>query len=94
MLGQADDVWAWCARAQAFGRTVTVKVKYADFRQVTRARTLPVAVSGRAAIRRIALDLLSPLEPVERGVRLLGVTLSNLDRTSGEPVEGQLGLFP
>jgi DNA polymerase-4 len=30
----ADDVWAWCDKAKAFGRTVTVKVKFADFRQV------------------------------------------------------------
>jgi DNA polymerase IV len=30
----ADDVWAWCDKAMAFGRTVTVKVKFADFRQV------------------------------------------------------------
>jgi len=28
VLGQADDVWTWCEKAQAFGRTVTVKVKY------------------------------------------------------------------
>ena len=28
----ADDVWAWCEKAKAFGRTVTVKVKFADFR--------------------------------------------------------------
>jgi DNA polymerase-4 len=27
----ADDVWAWCEKARSFGRTVTVKVKFADF---------------------------------------------------------------
>jgi DNA polymerase-4 len=35
-----DDVWAWCQKAQNFGQTVTVKIKFADFRQVTRSRTL------------------------------------------------------
>jgi DNA polymerase-4 len=29
--GDGDDVWSWCEKAQAFGRTVTVKVKFADF---------------------------------------------------------------
>src|SRR6266571_2277462 len=33
----ADEVWAWCEKAQTFGRTVTVKIKYADFRQATRS---------------------------------------------------------
>jgi DNA polymerase-4 len=43
----ADDVWAWCDKAKAFGRTVTVKVKFADFRQVapriSRSRFRPFA---------------------------------------------------
>ena len=43
----ADDVWAWCEKAKAFGRTVTVKVKFADFRQVapriSRSRFRPFA---------------------------------------------------
>ena len=37
----ADEVWAWCETAKAFGRTVTVKVKFADFSQVTRSRSFP-----------------------------------------------------
>jgi len=47
----ADEVWAWCEKAQAFGRTVTVKIKYGDFRQTTRSRTLPAIVdlSGNLA---------------------------------------------
>ena len=35
-----DDVWSWCERTGILGRTVTVKIKYADFRIVTRSRTL------------------------------------------------------
>ena len=35
----ADEVWAWCEKAKAFARTVTVKVKFADFHQVTRSRS-------------------------------------------------------
>ncbi|MFN6936086.1 MAG: DNA polymerase IV, partial [Tsuneonella sp.] len=36
VVKMADDVAAWCAKRQQFGRTVTVKAKFADFRQVTR----------------------------------------------------------
>jgi len=60
------------------GRTVSIKLRYADFRTLTRARTLPVPVSDAARITEVALALLAPLEPVELGVRLLGVTLSSL----------------
>jgi nucleotidyltransferase/DNA polymerase involved in DNA repair len=45
----ADDVWAWCDKAKAFGRTVTVKVRFADFRQVTRSHnTSPPSTRARA----------------------------------------------
>jgi nucleotidyltransferase/DNA polymerase involved in DNA repair len=33
VLAMADQVWTWCEKANAFGRTVTIKIKYADFRQ-------------------------------------------------------------
>ena len=73
-----DQVWRWCERTGVSGRTVTLKVKYADFRQITRSCTLPLPVSSRAMLERISLDLLAPLLPVRIGVRLLGVTLSAL----------------
>jgi hypothetical protein len=40
VIDMADDVWAWCEKNQSFGSTVTVKIKYADFRIVTRSRTV------------------------------------------------------
>jgi len=73
-----DQVWGWCERTGGRGRTVTLKVKYADFRQITRSRSLPHDVQGRDLLERISLELLAPLTPTEQGVRLLGVTLSAL----------------
>jgi len=40
----AEEVWAWCEKHQVFGQTVTGKIKYADFRHVTRSRTLQAPV--------------------------------------------------
>ncbi len=71
-------VWDACERGGHAGRTVTVKVKYSDFHQVTRSRTLPTAVENRAALECISVELLQPLFPPPLGVRLLGVTVSNL----------------
>jgi len=98
-LNQAlDSLARYLERSGSFGRTVTLKVKYSDFRQITRARTLPAPVGDRAAIELVARELLATVEPVERGVRLLGVTLSNLVRDepavqiAPRPACDQLGL--
>jgi DNA polymerase-4 len=63
-------------------RTVTVKIKYANFQQITRSRSCAEAITSRATIEELSLDLLRPHFPPSRGVRLLGVTLSNFDATT------------
>jgi DNA polymerase IV len=57
---------------------VTLKVKYADFQQITRSRTGQAAFATRAEIEQLGYMLLEPLFPVSKGIRLLGVTLSSL----------------
>jgi DNA polymerase-4 len=79
VLRMADDVWTWCESAQAFGRTVTVKVKFADFRQINRSRTYPGVVVERTQLRQASLDLIRLVLPAEKGIRLLGVMLSNFE---------------
>jgi len=75
----ADDVWAWCEKAQAFGRTVTVKAKFADFRQVTRSRSFSAAVARHDLLRQASVELVRTLLPTAKGIRLLGVTVSNFE---------------
>ena len=68
------------AEAHAFGRTVTVKIKYADFRQATRSRTLPANVASQESLRDVSLELVRTVFPPSKGIRLVGVTLSNFER--------------
>jgi DNA polymerase-4 len=75
----AAEVWAWCEKTGARGRTVTVKLRYADFRTVTRARTGRGAVDGGDALAEIARTLVRGIFPLRRPVRLLGVTLSGFE---------------
>ena len=89
VLGQAADVWAWCAKTRTFGHTVTVKIKYADFRQITRARTLAKPVTTARDLNEIALALTRSVYPLENGVRLVGVTVSHFPQ-SEESASGQL----
>ena len=76
----AAEVWAWCEKARAFGRTVTVKVKFADFRQVTRSRSFPTVIARHDLLRQASVELVRTLLPTTKGVRLLGVTVSNFDQ--------------
>lgn len=76
---QAADVWAHVEKYQARGRTVTVKLRYHDYVTLTRAHSLAQPVPDLASLIRTAESLLEPLMPPARGVRLIGVTLSNLD---------------
>jgi DNA polymerase IV len=86
----ADDVWAWCEKANAFGRTVTVKVKFADFRQVTRSRSYPTAISRHDVLRQASVELVRTLLPTAKGVRLLGVTISNFGQAPADGADEPL----
>lgn len=84
VLEMAGDVWGWCEKAQAFGRTVTVKVKYADFQQITRSRSQPGPVDRWETLRDTALLLIRSVLPTAKGIRLVGVTVSNFDARAEE----------
>ncbi|MBC9033940.1 DNA polymerase IV [Sphingomonas sp. JC676] len=79
VLRMADDVWAWCEKAQAFGRTVTVKIKYGDFQQITRSRSVSGLVDTYALLRETSLLLIRSVLPTPKGIRLVGVTVSNFE---------------
>jgi DNA polymerase IV len=85
LLELAAKVWRYCEAAKMTGRTVTLKVKYFDFQIVTRRRTLPAAVASAQEINRAGVELLAPLTPPSKGVRLLGLTLSNLEEDGAAP---------
>jgi DNA polymerase-4 len=79
----AGEVWGWCERTGSFGRTVTVKLRYADFRTLTRSRSGAEPVASRAALVAAALELVRGLFPLERKVRLLGVAVSGFGTEGG-----------
>ena len=60
------------------GRTIGIKVRFADFSTVTRARTIDVPVNDDATVLTVATGLLRELQPA-RPVRLLGVRVAGLD---------------
>lgn len=88
-----EKVWRHCETSGVRGRTVTLKVKFSDFTQVTRSRSVPGLVCDRDELERIAADLLRQQSPMPKGVRLLGVTLSNLATAEVETRQMDFGLL-
>lgn len=68
------------------GHTITIKLKYADFRQITRSKTLDQSINEEAPFVEVALSLLTDDLLDEQGIRLIGVGISNF-RKDEEPVQ-------
>ena len=84
-------VWAACSRGDYAGRTLTMKVKYADFQLMTRSRSCAAPIGSQMELEQIGLELLRPHFPPPLGVRLLGVIISNL-QTAERRRRAQLAL--
>lgn len=78
LLPLAAKVWRYCQDRDFSRKTVTVKVKYADFQTITRSRTLHGPIQSEDELRGIACALLDATFPTPKGIRLLGITLSSL----------------
>ncbi len=72
-------VWRYCEGNEITGKTVTLKVKYADFTQITRAKSVAEGFRSPQVIEETIDSLLGAIFPTQKGIRLLGVTLSSLE---------------
>ena len=91
-----DIVWGYIERAEARGRTVTLKLKYTDFQIMSRARTVDTAIPDKAAFTALARALLDEVLPLPMPIRLMGLTLSKLEGEPGDAEsrpDGQLSLL-
>jgi DNA polymerase-4 len=71
------------------GKTITLKIKYSDFTQQTRSKTMPYFISGKALILETVKELLFQ-EKMKDSVRLLGISLSNLNTEIKKTIVVQL----
>jgi DNA polymerase-4 len=79
LLDLAEQVGRRLRRHQLKGRTITLKLRFADFRTITRSTTLARATCADKQIYRSARALLDSERLRSRKVRLIGVAVSNLD---------------
>ncbi|RAJ17737.1 DNA polymerase IV [Olleya aquimaris] len=74
----AEEVARRLSKSKVAGKTVTLKIKYSDFTLQTRSKTLPYFIADKAVILETAKELLYQ-EKMSNSVRLLGISLSNLN---------------
>lgn len=84
----AQEVSKRLTKSQVAGKTVTLKIKYSDFSLQTRSKTLPYFISDKSIILETAKELLYQ-ENLKNSVRLLGISLSNLNTEKTKKPETQ-----
>jgi DNA polymerase-4 len=78
----ADEVWRRTSKRDFCGRTVTLKIKYADFREVSKRRTLSRPIEDFYTFWSVSLDLLDTVEfDSQRRIRLMGLSVSGARET-------------
>jgi DNA polymerase-4 len=79
-----DIAWARIAEAEARGRTVTLKLKFTDFRIMTRAKSLAAPLAGKHEFAQLSRAILDDALPLPLPIRLMGLTLSGLEGDADE----------
>lgn len=75
----AHSLWTRIEKSGAYGRTVVLKIKFADFRIITRSRSLSAPVRSAELLAETGRALLIAQLPLRMGARLLGLGVHNLD---------------
>ena len=87
----AEELERRMIASETKGKTITLKIKYSDFTQQTRSKTVQNFIQKKHEIMQIVKELLYQ-EKFKNSVRLLGISFSNLDTAKKEPVWVQLML--
>ena len=93
LLYQSERVMAGVRKMGTAGRTVTLKVKFSDFRQITRSHSFDLPTSSTRLVYNTACALLDKVM-LDLPVRLIGVSLSNFAWTENDFIRAQNELLP
>jgi DNA polymerase-4 len=89
----AANLWERIEKAEAWGRTIVLKIKFADFRVITRSRSFAGPVRSPDLLAQAGRDLLLAQLPLRMGARLLGLGVHNLESEDAPEAAGaQLAL--
>ena len=78
-----DILYERLKKSNTKGKTLTIKIKYIDFQQITRSKTTDAWLEDKSQFKSIYMELLNQVE-IRDGIRLLGITLSHLNHEEVE----------
>lgn len=73
----AEETWERASKRNFYGRTLTLKIKYADFHIITRSKTVMSFINDYNLFWKTALDLLDMIDTSKKKIRLMGLSVSN-----------------
>lgn len=85
LISITDELWRRIEKKKHYGRTLTLKVKFADFKQITRSESQNQVIRSRNELEQKLLAILA-LVDISEGVRLLGASVSNFPNEN-DPVQ-------
>lgn len=80
----AEKLWEILKKKDVYGRTLTLKIKFEDFTQITRSKSNPSEINKYLDIKDLSLQLYNSIDPEHKPVRLLGLSVSNLNNEEPE----------
>lgn len=75
----AEKLIERCNKAKTYGKTLTVKVKYSDFKQITRSKSVSYKIKDKEKIMQINDELFEQIDFTYNPIRLIGLSITNLD---------------
>lgn len=93
LQGIADKFFERLSNADNFGRTITLKMKTADFETITRSHSKKYFIKSKNEINQIAFQLLEDNKTSFEKIRLIGLTASKLEKENEEIQDYQLSFF-
>jgi len=83
----ADELYQRMKKYKIYGRTVTLKLKYADFTSITRSKSVDYIITSFDDLQKTKAEIFNNIELETQGVRLLGLGISNLEKRKNEGVQ-------
>jgi len=83
----ADELYRRMKKYSIYGRTVTLKLKYADFTSITRSKSVNYIITKFDDLQGVKAEIFNMLGLEAQGVRLLGLGISNLEQRKNEGVQ-------
>ena len=89
LIGVVEILLKRLEKANTYGKSLTLKIKYGDFQQITRSKTLADNFTPEQIIK-VGIQLLQLIPEPEKGIRLIGLQVSNFENENKDVFLGQL----